>query len=35
VNYCETKRLDNGYGEHHDFLLVKRNGKVILKQEQE
>jgi hypothetical protein len=35
VNYCETKRLDNDYGEHHDFLLVKRNGKVILKQEQE
>lgn len=35
VNYCETKRLDNGYGEHHDHLLVKKNGKVIVKQEKE
>lgn len=33
VNYCEVKTLDNGFGENHDFLLVKRNGKVITKQE--
>lgn len=33
VNYCEVRKLDNGWGEHHDFLLVRRNGKVIAKQE--
>lgn len=33
VNYCEAKKLDGGLGEHHDFLLVKRNGQVIVKQE--
>lgn len=32
VNYCEVKELEDGYGEHHDFLLVKRNGKVMTKQ---
>lgn len=33
INYCEAKKLDGGLGEHHDFLLVKRNGQVIVKQE--
>ena len=33
VNYCEVKRSEKGFGEHHDFLLVKRNGKVMIKQE--
>lgn len=32
VNYCEVKRDNDGYGEHYDFLLLKKNGKVILKQ---
>lgn len=34
VNYCEVKRSDTGFGgEHNDFLLIKQNGKVIIKQE--
>lgn len=33
VNYCEVKKAENGLVEHHDFLLVKRNGQVITKQE--
>lgn len=35
VNYCEVKKLDDGFGEHHDFLLIMRNGKVMIKQELE
>lgn len=33
VGYCETKFLNEGYGEHHDYLLVKKNGNVVVKQE--
>jgi hypothetical protein len=33
VNYCEKIELEEGIGEHHDFLLVKQNGKVVIKQE--
>lgn len=33
VNYCEVKMLENGLGEHHDFLLVRKNGNVVKKQE--
>lgn len=32
VNYCETKLISHGFGEHHDFLLVKKGDKIILKQ---
>lgn len=33
VNYCEVTDLGNGLGEHHDFLVVKHNGKIVKKQE--
>ena len=32
VDYCETKLISHGFGEHHDFLLVKKGDKIILKQ---
>lgn len=32
ANYCESIEKD-GIGEHHDHLLVRKNGRVILKQE--
>lgn len=36
VNYCEVKKADDDRGgEHHDFLLVMRKGKVMKKQELE
>lgn len=35
VNYCETKLIEDGSGEHHDYLLVKTGDKVIVKQEKE
>lgn len=35
VNYCETTHKDDGYGEHHDYLLVKGGDMVIVKQEKE
>lgn len=33
VNFCETKLSDEGYGEHHDYLLVTKDGKILVKQE--
>lgn len=33
VNFCETKLLGEGYGEHHDYLLVTKDGKILVKQE--
>ena len=33
VNFCETKLLGEGYGEHHDYLLVTKDGKMLVKQE--
>jgi len=33
VNYCEITEKENGPGEHHDFLFVKQNGNVVMKQE--
>lgn len=33
VNYCEVNRGEDGIGRHHDFLLVKQNEKVVVKQE--
>lgn len=33
VNYCEVVEKEDGLGEHYDFLLVKQNGKVVIKQE--
>lgn len=33
VNYCETKNSNEGYDEHHDYLLVTKDGKVLVKQE--
>lgn len=33
VNYCEIKSSDEGYGEHHDYLLVTKDGKILVKQE--
>jgi hypothetical protein len=32
VNYCEVRHLDNGLGEHHDFLLVRQKENVLVKQ---
>lgn len=33
ADYSEDKPLPEGGFEHHEFLIVKRNGKVILKEE--
>lgn len=33
VSYSETKFDKNGWGKNHDYLVVKKKGKVILKQE--
>lgn len=33
VNHCETKSLGEGYGEHHDYLLVRTRDTILLKQE--
>jgi len=33
ANYCETEPAHDGIGRHRDYLLVRKNGKVILKQE--
>ncbi|MGN1264990.1 MAG: hypothetical protein ACI4UL_04155, partial [Muribaculaceae bacterium] len=33
VNYCEIKEVDDGSALHYDYLLVRRNGKVLTKQE--
>lgn len=33
VNYCEIKEEDDGSALHYDYLLVRRNGKVLTKQE--
>ena len=33
VGHCEDKPLGDEVSEHHEFLLVKRNGKVLLKEE--
>lgn len=35
VNYCETKLLNEGIGEHHDFLLVIGKNNILIKQEKE
>lgn len=35
VNYCEPKLMEDGFGEHHDYLLVKEGDKIIVKQEKE
>ena len=35
VNYCEVKYSDGAIGEHADYLLVKKNGEVVLKQRKE
>ncbi len=32
VNYCEIEKLTDGHGHHHEYLLVKKNGKTLLKQ---
>lgn len=33
VNYCEVTPTGEGIGEHHDFLLVQKGNKVVVKQE--
>lgn len=33
VNYCEITRIKPGVGEDHDFLVVKKGEKVLIKQE--
>lgn len=35
VNYCETESLGDGYGEHHDYLLVRKGNSIVLKQKEE
>lgn len=34
VNYCQTRRSESGYGEHHDYLLIKKGDETLLMQEQ-
>lgn len=33
VSYSETKFDENGLGENHDYLVIKKSGKVVMKQE--
>lgn len=33
VSYSETKFSKDGWGKNHDYLIIKKNGKVVLKQE--
>jgi hypothetical protein len=33
VGYSEDKPISEGLYEHHEFLLVRKNGKVVLKEE--
>lgn len=33
VGYSEDKQLPKGGYEHHEFLMIKKNGKVVLKEE--
>jgi len=35
VGYNEDKPISEGMYEHHEFLLVRKNGKVVLKEERE
>ena len=35
VGYSEDKPISEGMYEHHEFLMVKKNGKVVLKEERE
>jgi hypothetical protein len=35
VGYSEDKPISEGMYEHHEFLFVKKNGKVVLKEERE
>jgi hypothetical protein len=35
VGYSEDKPISEGLYEHHEFLLVRKNGKVVLKEERE
>jgi hypothetical protein len=35
IGYSEDKPISEGMYEHHEFLLVKENGKVVLKEERE
>lgn len=35
VNYEENEQIEDGIGLGHTFLVVKKNGKVVLKQERE
>ena len=35
VGYSEDKPKSEGLYEHHEFLLVRKNGKVVLKEERE
>lgn len=33
VNYCEVTPKGEGWGEHHDFLMIKKGDKTLVKQE--
>lgn len=33
VGYCEDKPISGGIFEHHEYLLVRKNGKTLLKEE--
>lgn len=35
VGYSENKELPEGGYEHHEFLMIKKNGKVVLKEERQ
>ena len=35
VGYSEDKPISEGMYEHHEFLMVKKKGKVVLKEERE
>lgn len=35
VGYCEDIPISEGVYEHHEFLLVRKNGEVVLKEERE